>query len=125
MAWVKPSTASTFAPASRATSAQLLVAFSAGDLALEVGERLDRVVVGAGDDDALADRVRLGEVVLGLALVVDRHLVGDHVEAVGLQRREDRIPRRLDEFDSDAELLADGLGDVDVVAGELAVAGSW
>ncbi len=55
----------------------------------------------------------------GLALVVDRHLVGDDVEAVGLQRREHRIPRRFDEFDSHAELFADRLGDVDVIADEL------
>jgi hypothetical protein len=30
-------------------------------------------------------------------------------------------PRRFDEFDSDAELVADGLGDVDVVADEIVV----
>jgi hypothetical protein len=36
----------------------------AGDLALDVGQRLDGVVVGPRDDDALADRVRFGQVVL-------------------------------------------------------------
>jgi hypothetical protein len=50
----------------------------------------------------------------------DRHLVGDHVEPVGLQCGEDRIPWRLDEFDVDADLLGDRAGDVDVVSGQLA-----
>ena len=90
-----------------------------GPLALQVRQRLDRVVVLAGDDHALGDRVRLGEVVLLLAFLADRDLVGDDVEAVGLQRREHGVPRRLDEFDVHAELLGDCLGDVDVVAGEL------
>ena len=54
---------------------------------------------------------------------VDRDLVGDHVEPVGLQRGEDRIPGGLDEFDFDAELFADGRGDVDVVADELPLLG--
>ena len=119
MAWVKPSTASTRAPCSRATSAQLLVAVLPGDLALDVVERFDGVVVGPGDDDALADRVRLRQVVLLLPFVVDRHLVGDHVESVGLQSGEDRIPRRFDEFDLHAELVGDRASDVDVVTDEL------
>src|SRR5262249_12364114 len=33
-----------------------------GDLALQVGQRLDGVVVRAGDDDAFTDRVRLRQV---------------------------------------------------------------
>ena len=72
-----------------------------------------------------ADRVRLGQVVFALAFGGDGDLVGHHVEPVGLQRGEDRIPGRLDEFDLLTELLADRVGDVDVVAGELPVAGSW
>ena len=119
MAWAKPSTASTRAPLSRTSWAQLLVATFGGDLALEVGERRDGVVVGPGDDDALTDGVRVGQVVLGLALVVDGDLVGDDVEAVGLHGREDRIPRRFDEFDLHPQLVANGLGDVDVVADQL------
>ena len=92
----------------------------AGDFALNVVERLDGVVVGPGDDDAFADRVRLGEVVLLFAFGVDGHLVGDHVEPVGLERGEDRIPRGLDEFDFHPEFVGDGASNVDVIADELA-----
>ena len=119
MAWAKPSTDSTRAPLSRATCAQLLVAVCGRDLALEVGSDLIGVVVGAGDDDALADGVGVGQVVLLLALVVDRDLVGDDVEPVRSERREHRIPRCLNEFDLYAQLVADRACDVDVVADEL------
>ena len=122
-AWAKPSTASTRAPASRATSAPSCWSCSALHLALQIGERRDRIVVGPRDDDALADRIRLGQIVFLLPLRRDRDLVGDDVEPVGLQRGEDRIPRCLNEFDVDAELLADRAGDVDVVAGQLAGGG--
>jgi hypothetical protein len=93
------------------------------DLALQVVQRLDGVVVGSRDDDALADGVRLGQVVLLLAFGVDGDLVGDHVEPVGFKRGEDRIPWRLNEFDLDAKLVGHRAGDVDVIADELAGGG--
>ena len=87
-------------------------------LALEVGERGDRGVVRPRRDDALGDRVGVGEAVQARALGVAGHLVGDHVEPLGRQAGEDRVPGRLDVLDLHAELLRDSGGDLDVVADE-------
>src|SRR6478609_10202175 len=87
-------------------------------LALEARERGDRRVVGAGGDDALGPRVGAAQAVEAGALRVLRDLVDDDVVAVGGQTGEDRVPRRLDVLDLDAELVGDGLRDLDVVAGQ-------
>ena len=44
----------------------------------------------------------------------------DDVEAAGLEPGEDRVPLRLLERDLEAELVGDGLGDLDVEADEVA-----
>ena len=90
-----------------------------GRLALQVGERLDVVGVRGGDDDAVRVGVGLGEQVPRLALGVDRDLVGDHVDPVGVEGREDRVERALHELQLPAGLLRDRLDDLDVVAGQL------
>src|SRR6476620_5455887 len=87
-------------------------------LALEVGERGDRGVVRPRRDDALGDRVGVGKAVQALALGVTGNLVGDHVEPLGRQAGEDRVPRRLTVLDLQADLLRDSGGDLDVVADE-------
>ena len=91
----------------------------AGHFARQVVERRDGVVVGARDDDSLADRVGLRKVVLLLPFGRNRHLVGHHIEAVGLERGEDRMPWCLNEFHVDADLLGDRTGYVDVIPGQL------
>ena len=119
MAWENPSTDSTSEPASRAISAQLLVGFCAVRLPLRSASDLIelsslRVTITPCEIEYGSERSYFC-----LRSVADRDLVGDDVEAVGLQRREHGVPRRLDEFDVHAELLGDCLGDIDVVACEL------
>src|SRR3954447_21524584 len=96
MAWVKPSTVSTRAPALRATSDQLLVAFSAATLPLrsasEVMElSLARVTMTPSPTEYGTDRsyfaFRSAVMVTSLATTS------------GLQGGEDRIPGCFDEFD--------------------------
>ena len=124
-AWAQPSTASTFAPDSWASSYQLLVSDCAVVLPARSSKlEIERVAL-VHDDDARRDGVGLAEEVLLLALGVDRDLVRDHVEPARVEAREDRVPLGLLELDLEAELVGDRLGDLDVVADEVAEPSSW
>ena len=120
IAWVKPSTASTLAPASRATWAQLLVAFSAATLPFRSASDLielssARVTMTPSPTEYGSDRSylawRSGLIVTSLATTSNRLASSAaNIESHGVSTNSTLH----------AELFADRLGDVDVVAGELA-----
>ena len=119
MAWEKPSTDSTSAPALRAISAQLLVGFCAVRLPLRSAS--DLIELSSARVTITPSQIEYGSErsYFCLRSGADGDLVGDDVEPVGLERGEHRVPWRFDEFDVHTELFADRVGHVDVVADEL------
>ena len=91
-----------------------------GRLALQVVQGRDPLGALRDHDHTVGVGVGLREEVARLTLGVDRHLVGDHVDPLGVQRREDRVELGLHELQPPAGLLRDRLGYLDVVAGQLA-----
>ena len=86
------------------------------DQAVDVG----RLAVGGHDDRLHADGVGVGELHALLALLGDGHASGGEVVGMGGQRGNDGAEVDVDDLQVVADLLADGLGDLDVDAGGLA-----
>ncbi len=91
----------------------------ADGLAAEVGEGL-HLAVDAGADAEVGVIVALREVLVLQALVGDRDGGDRGVDAAGRRGREERLEAEVLELDLDAELLGDGVDEVDLEALEVA-----
>ena len=88
-----------------------------GDLMpLQILERLDRLLIAADDHRKPRLIVRIGEIHLLFALIVDRHAADDDIDVLRLQRRDQAIKSDVLDLRLAAHLLCDRTDEIHVEA---------